>query len=63
MKDQRTLTKELGPDFENQMLKIRDMRFEFTRFGVELQYLTMNVVRDLAQAFGMDMDQAFGKDS
>ncbi len=61
VKDQRTLTKELGPDFENQMLKIRDMRFEFTRFGVELQYLTMNVVQDLAQAFGMDMDQAFGK--
>jgi hypothetical protein len=61
VKDQRALTRELGPDFEKQMLKIRDVRFEFTRFGVELQYLTMNVVQDLALAFGVDMDQAFGK--
>ena len=56
VKDQRALTEELGPDFENQMLKIRDVRFEFTRFGVELQYLTMNVVQDLARAFGTTID-------
>ena len=63
VKDQRALTRELGPDFEKQEMpaKIRDVRFEFTRFGVELQYLTMNVVQDLAVAFGVDMDQAFGK--
>lgn len=56
VKDQQTMTKELGPDFEAQMLKIRDVRFEFTRFGVELKYLTMLVVQDLAKAFGTDMD-------
>lgn len=56
VKDQQTMTKELGPDFENQMLKIRDVRFEFTRFGVELQYLTMLVVEDLAKAFGTSID-------
>jgi Transglycosylase SLT domain len=61
IKDQQTLTQELGPDFENQMLRIRDVRFEFTRFGVELQYLTMNVVKDLAQAFGMTADDMLGK--
>lgn len=54
--DQQTMTEQLGPDFENQMLKIRDVRFEFTRFGVELQYLTMMVVEDLAKAFGTSID-------
>lgn len=56
VKDQRVLTQELGPGFENQMLKIRDVRFEFTRFGVELKYLTMLVVEDLAKAFGTSVD-------
>jgi hypothetical protein len=59
--DQQTLTKQLGPDFENQMLKIRDIRFEFTRFGVVLQYLTMDVVKDLAKAFGLTEDQMLTK--
>lgn len=54
--DQEAMTQNLGPDFENQMLKIRDIRFEFTRFGVELQYLTMYVVEDLAKAFGTNID-------
>lgn len=61
VQDQKTMTKELGPDFENQMLKIRDVRFEFTRFGVELKYLSMLVVKDLAQVFGMSMDQVLDK--
>lgn len=54
--DQQAMTKALGPDFENQMYKIRDVRFEFTRLGVEVKYLTMLVVEDLAKAFGTDMD-------
>jgi len=54
VEDQRILTRELGPSFEAQMLKIRDVRFEFNRFGVDLQYLTMNVVAKLAKAFGID---------
>jgi hypothetical protein len=56
VQDQQTLTQELGPNFENQMLKIRDVRFEFTRFGVELEYLSMMVVEDLAKAFGTTVD-------
>lgn len=56
VKDQQTLTQQLGPDFEKQMLKIRDVRFEFTRFGVELQYLTFKIVEDLAHAFGTNID-------
>lgn len=56
VKDQQTMTQQLGPDFENQMLKIRDVRFEFSRFGVEIQYLTMLVVEDLAKAFGTSID-------
>lgn len=61
VQDQRELTQQLGPNFENQMLKIRDLRFEYTRFGVELQYLTMEVVGDLASAFGVTMDDALDK--
>jgi hypothetical protein len=56
VEDQRILTKELGPNFEAQMLKIRDVRFEFSRFGVELKYLTMQVVQELAKAFGTTAD-------
>ena len=55
VKDQQVLTEELGPDFEAQMKTIRDVRFEFSRFGVELQYLTMFVVKDLAEAFGTNI--------
>jgi soluble lytic murein transglycosylase-like protein len=61
VQDQREMTKELGPDFENQMMKIRDVRFEFTRFGVELKYLSMLFVQDLAKAFGTSMDDILVK--
>ena len=56
VKDQQTLTQELGPNFEKQMVTIRDVRFEFTRLGVEMQYLAMMVVQDLATAFGTTID-------
>lgn len=56
VKDQQTLTEQLGPSFEQNMLRIRDIRFEFTRFGVELKYLTMTVVNDLFKAFGKGGD-------
>jgi Transglycosylase SLT domain len=61
IKDQRIMTEELGPGFERQMIKIRDVRFEFSRFGVELEYLTMRVVEDFAAAFGMNIDDVLGK--
>jgi hypothetical protein len=56
VEDQKVMTKELGPDFENQMLRIRDVRFEFSRFGVELKYLTFLVIKDFARAFGTDVN-------
>jgi hypothetical protein len=52
--DQKTMTEGLGPGFEKQMISIRDMRFEITRFSVELQYLSMMLVRDFAKIFGID---------
>lgn len=61
VKDQQEMTQQLGPDFENQMLKIRDVRFEFSRFGVELKYLTMEVVKMLAEAFGTNIDGLLAK--
>lgn len=54
--DQKIMTRELGPDFEKQMLRIRDVRFEFSRLGVELKYLSMLFVEDLAKAMGTDVE-------
>ena len=48
--DQQKMMKELGPDFEIQMRRLRDVRFEFTRMGVEVKYLAMEVVKDLSKA-------------
>ena len=56
VKDQKEMTKDLGPDFEKKMRSIRDLRFEFTRAGVEFQYLTMNVVKSAGKIFGVDID-------
>ena len=49
------------PDFEANMEKIRDMRFEFTKFGVELEYLRMHVLNDLMRAFGPQFDMVLTK--
>lgn len=56
VKDQQIMAEQLGPTFEQNMRGIRDARFELTRFGVELQYLGMNVVNDLFKAFGKGGD-------
>jgi len=48
-------------DFEAQMLKIRDVRFEFTRMGVEAQYLGMHVIQDFMKALGMGPDDLLTK--
>ena len=52
--DQGRMQGGLGGDFEKQMRNIRDIRFEFTRIQVELQYMLMGVVRDLGKSFGLD---------
>jgi hypothetical protein len=49
MTDQKQMQAGLGPDFELQMRRIRDVRFEFTRLGETLQYLSMNVVASLGR--------------
>lgn len=48
--DQGRMQGGLGGDFEQQMRMIRDVRFEFTRLEVELQYLSMGVVKSLSKA-------------
>lgn len=53
IEDQRRMAVELGPDFDANMRRIRDIRFEFTRMGVELKYLTFLTVNDFFKALGM----------
>lgn len=48
-------------DFEAQMRKIRDIRFEFTRMEVEGQYLAMHVVQDFMKALGVGPDELLDK--
>jgi hypothetical protein len=54
LEDQRGMAP--SGDFEAQMRKIRDARFEFTRMEVELQYLGMHVAQDFLKALGMGPD-------
>lgn len=57
--DQRAMAP--SGDFDAQMRKIRDVRFEFTRMEVELQYLSMHVVQDFMQALGLGPDELLTK--
>jgi len=50
-----------GGDFEVQMRKIRDIRFEFTRMEVELKYLGMNVVTNFMRSLGLGPDDLLKK--
>jgi Transglycosylase SLT domain len=59
IQDQRVMAP--GGDFNAQMRKIRDIRFEFTRMEVELQYLGMHVVQDFMQALGVGPDQLLNR--
>lgn len=59
MEDQRKMAP--AGDFNAQMHKIRDIRFEFTRMEVELQYLTMHVVQDFLHALGTGPDQLLAR--
>lgn len=52
VEDQKEMTKGIGPDFEENMRKIRDVRFQVTRLKVELQYLAMGATNSLFKAFG-----------
>lgn len=59
VEDQRAMAP--SGDFEGQMRKIRDIRFEFTRMEVEGQYLAMHVVQDFLKALGFGPDELLGK--
>lgn len=54
------LTEQLGPNFEKNMLHIRDLRFEFTRLGVELKFLGMGFVSDLFEKLGINIKTVSG---
>jgi hypothetical protein len=59
VKDQQAMAP--GGDFDGQMKKIRDIRFEFTRMEVEGQYLAMNAVNSFLGALGMGPDTLLSK--
>jgi hypothetical protein len=44
----------LGPDFEHTMERIRDVRAEFSKMGIILQYIGMEVAEKLYKALGGD---------
>jgi hypothetical protein len=57
--DQRAMAP--NGDFDAQMRKVRDIRFEFTRMEVEGQYLAMHVVTDFMKALGFGPDELLRK--
>ena len=59
--DQKAMMQGLGPDFETSMKNIRDLRFEWSRFTVELQYLSMGVVNDLFTKLGFGSGDLLNK--
>jgi len=59
IQDQRAMA--AGRDFDAQMRKVRDIRFEFTRMEVELKYLGMHVVTDFLRALGLGPDTLLKK--
>jgi hypothetical protein len=62
IKDQNKMLEALGgAQFEKQMRNLRDVRFEFTRLGVEMRYFTMLVVKDLSKALWGDENALLGK--
>lgn len=57
IRDQERLLKSLGgADFDRQMRRLRDIRFEFTEIGVSVKYLGMDIVRHLARTILGDDD-------
>lgn len=59
--DQKRLAGGLGVDFDGEMRKIRDIRFEFTRMHVELEYATFSIVENFMKALGLGPDTLLEK--
>ena len=57
--DQRAMAP--NGDYEEQLHKIRDIRFELTRTEVAIQYLGMHVVQDFMKALGLGPDILLAK--
>ena len=57
--DQRAMSP--GGDYDEQMKKIRDIRFEFTRMEVEVQYIGMHVVTEFMKALGVGPDELLAR--
>lgn len=49
---QERMSVSIGPDFEKNMKSIRDIRFEFTKFKVEMQYIAMGTVSSIFEKMG-----------
>jgi hypothetical protein len=53
---ERGLQAGLGPDFEQQMVRLRDLRFEFTRLGVAGEYALQKIVETVTRTFAPQID-------
>ena len=52
LRDQGAMQKGLGPDYQNQIRQMQDIRFEFSRMQVEGQYAMMGISSAVMKAFG-----------
>jgi hypothetical protein len=55
------LGRQLGPDFEPNMRRLRDMRAEFGRIGYSVQFLGMQFATSIFKEMGLDFDTAQAK--
>lgn len=60
---QQAMMKGMGGEekFEKQMLLLRDLRFQFTQFKVESQFLLMSLVEDFEKISGLSGEQLLAK--
>jgi hypothetical protein len=61
IRDEQRMQKELGPDYLQDMKRIRDIRFEFTRMRVEGQYLGMALTDNIFKRLGLGGDSLLDK--
>lgn len=53
-KDQKAMQAEMPRDFEKTMRQVRDIRFEFTRLEVELEYIRQSTAQAIFKGLGLD---------
>src|ERR1700753_38377 len=52
--DQQAMQREMPADFEKTMRQMRDIRFEFTRLQVELEYIAASTAQAVFKGLGLD---------